>query len=541
MSKFNRKTTRALATTPVTTTGETTTYNGGKAWTRDTMSELVFLAVTNMVGEATFYESAEGRDDRFVKLCREAAVNQPADFLGFVTWLRGEANMRSASLVAAAEGVRARLAYFRTLAMSPGPDSYAPEDIGTWNRKIVNAVLQRPDEPGEFLAYWTEHYGRNLPMPVKRGVGDAVRRMWSERSLLKYDTESHGWRWGDVLDLTHPAPADDKPWQGDLFTYALHRRHGYPGQVPETLTMVRRNALLRSEGSPGDWLSPSVLRDAGMTWEDALSAVGSTVDKARLWEALIPNMGVMALIRNLRNFDEAGVSDKAAQVVIDKLTDPEQIARSRQFPYRFLSAYRAAPSLRWGYALETAMKHATANVPAFRGRTLVMVDTSASMRHSVSGDSQVRHLDVAMLTGVVLAHKSTGPVDLVGFADQWFDYPVTKGGSILRGIDGMNRLVGTVGHGTNTANALAANFRAHDRVVIVHDGQFGHWRYNYASVSASVPAHVPLFSIDTTGYKASPVDTSKPNRYEVGGFSDKLFTMISLLDSGRSAKWPWQE
>ena len=36
-------------------------------------------------------------------------------------------------------------------------------------------------------------------------------------------------------------------------------------------------------------------------------------------------------------------------------TDPEQVAKSRQFPFRFLSAYRAVPSLRWAYPLEKAL------------------------------------------------------------------------------------------------------------------------------------------------------------------------------------------
>ncbi len=74
-------------------------------------------------------------------------------------------------------------------------------------------------------------------------------------------------------------------------------------------------------------------------------------------------MGYMALLRNLRNFDEAGVSDAVAGRVAERLADPAQVAKSRQLPMRFLSAYRAAPSLRWAWALEQAIAHALANVP----------------------------------------------------------------------------------------------------------------------------------------------------------------------------------
>ena len=39
-------------------------------------------------------------------------------------------------------------------------------------------------------------------------------------------------------------------------------------------------------------------------------------------------MGYMALLRNLRNFDEAGLPDDAAEAVTARLADPEQVAKS---------------------------------------------------------------------------------------------------------------------------------------------------------------------------------------------------------------------
>lgn len=542
MARFNTRSVRPRATGPVTTTGPATTYEGGAAFTRDPLSELVLLAVVNMVGNDTFYESGEDRDTRFAQLCRTAALADPVNYLAFLRWLRGEANMRTASLVAAAEGTKARL----DAGAEPFDAGHRSTDrsqvLLSGPRAFVDAVLQRPDEPGEFVGYWLATYGRNLPKPVKRGLADAAQRLYSERSLLKYDTDSHAVRFGDVLELVHPDADPAKPWQGDLFTYALHRRHGHADQVPESLHMVVANRSLRAlPDATSAWLNPDVIKGAGMTWEDVLSAQGSKVDKAKLWEAMIPNMGIMALLRNLRNFDEAGVSDKAAQLVIDKLQDPEQIAKSRQFPYRFLSAYRAAPSLRWSYALERALDASLVNVPRFKGRSLVLVDTSASMRGTVSDKSQVRHVDVGALVGMTLAHRSEGKVNLIGFADGAFEFNITKGGSVLPDLKTFIGQIGRVGHGTNTVGALQATFNGHDRVVIVHDGQYGAFAHHWPTLSTVIPKDVPLFSVDTSGYQASAVDTSKPNRYEVGGFSDKLFTMIKLLDDGQSAKWPWQE
>ncbi|GII04033.1 hypothetical protein [Planobispora takensis] len=134
-----------------------------------------------------------------------------------------------APIVAALEAVRARLA-----AGEQG-----------MNRQLVDSVLQRADEPGEAPAYWTSRHGRAIPKPVKRGVADAVARLYTERGLLKYDTDSRGYRFGDVIDLVHPAPdAGRRPWQGDLFAHALDRRHKRDKPIPESLRMLRARAEL---------------------------------------------------------------------------------------------------------------------------------------------------------------------------------------------------------------------------------------------------------------------------------------------------------
>ncbi|MYS41813.1 TROVE domain-containing protein, partial [Streptomyces sp. SID5998] len=219
MARFNTKTARPRSASSVATTGRALrTYEGGRGHERDARSELFLLAVSNMVSQQTFYESAGDRDDRFARLVRELAVADPSWTAGLLGWLRGEGNMRTASLVGAAEYVRARL----TAGATDGPTG----------RQVVASVLQRPDEPGELLAYWTAAYGRNVPKPVKRGIADAVRRLYHPKSLLKYDTASKGYRFGDILNLVHASPDPAKPWQGELFRYALDRRHHPDTAVP---------------------------------------------------------------------------------------------------------------------------------------------------------------------------------------------------------------------------------------------------------------------------------------------------------------------
>lgn len=539
MAKFARTT--SAPTSPVTTTGATaTTFEGGAAFARDAKSDLFLFAAVNMVGEDTFYESAGDRDARFRQLVHAATKQDPDWVAAFVPYLRGEMNMRSAAIVLAAESAIARKA---------GTDREPTIPV----RKMVADAMLRADEPAEFIAYWKSRTGsKTLPGGVQRGVADAAARLYTERAALKYDGVASAWRMADVVALAKPVPSG--PWQADLFDYLADRRWKRDAvRVTDRLPILTayRAAMEMPEAERREWFlaDPSRLGAAGMTWEQ-LSSLGAM--DAAAWSAMIPHMGLMALTRNLRNLDEAGVPDSVAALVAAKLADPEQVRRSRQFPYRFLSAYLAAPSLRWGHALEQAVAASTANIPALPGRTLVLVDTSGSMTNPVSAKSKVNHVQVAALFAVALAARGLD-VDLAGFADGVFAHPLTKGGSVLRQVDEFCRRTGEVGHGTETVAALQASFKGHDRVVIFSDMQAfqypgrmvrGYYDVRGAvrgmSVSEAIPAHVPMFGVNTAGYAASSIDTSKPSRYEIGGFSDKLFTMVDMLSRGRDTGWPWE-
>lgn len=512
MSKFNKATGRT-ATGPlvIEDAPSTITAEGGAGFRRDARSDLFLLAVTNMVGQDTFYEGADERDARFRDLIHTVAVIDPEWMRHFITWLRDGANMRSASVVAAAETAKAML------------DVKLPG-----SRAIVSAALLRPDEPGEMLAYWTSRYGRNIPKPVKRGVADAVQRLYNERALLKYDGASKGYRFGDVLDLTHPEPS--APWQGDLFKYALDRRHNRENiEIPESLVMLRNRAELAAmpqEDRRAMLTSPESLAASGMTWESLAGWLNGPMDKAA-WEAIIPSMSYMATLRNLANFDGAGVSDEVAATVMAKLTDPEQVAKSRQLPMRFLSAYKAAPSLRWAAALEKALDLSLVNVPSLPGRTLILWDCSGSMYDRMGGRSTLARHEIAGVFCGSLALRAE-EATLVRFGTGSEFIPVRKGGAILK-LATESRNMG----GTYTWEAVRNHFAGHDRIVIVTDEQTAD-----ASLAAGVPLSVPIYTWNVAGYATSHIGSGK-NRWTFGGLSDAGFQQIPALEAGVVGRWPW--
>ncbi|MDQ1020500.1 TROVE domain-containing protein [Streptomyces afghaniensis] len=525
MARFNGKAARARPVSRVTSTGRVLrTYEGGRGRERDARSELFLLAVSNFVSQRTFYETGAGRDDRFAKLVRELAVTDPAWTAGLLGWLRGEGNLRTASVVGAAEYVKSRL------------DAGATG--GPTGRQVVVSVLQRPDEPGELLAYWTATYGRNVPKPVKRGIADAVRRLYHGTALLKYDTASKGYRFGDVLNLVHAAPDPDKPWQGELFRYALDRRHHPDTAVPPAsdrvltahrelmaLPVAQRRAVVTAEGGA------ERLAAAGMTWETLAGWVQGPMDKAA-WEAVIPSMSTMALVRNLRNFDEAGVSGEVAERVAARISDPAEVARSRQFPFRYLAAYQHAPSLRWSYALERALGHSLANVPALPGRTLVLVDRSGSMFWSrLSDRSELNRADAAAIFGTALVLRAER-ADLVEFGSTSDRVKFREGESVLK-------ILGRFGDlgGTDTTEAVRRHYRKHDRVLIVTDEQYTH--HHRGDPTEQVPAGVPVYTWNLAGYRTGHGPSGTGNRHTFGGLSDAAFRMVPLIEASRNADWPW--
>ncbi|MEH0627819.1 TROVE domain-containing protein [Streptomyces stelliscabiei] len=537
MSRFNQRSACPAVHSPVTTTGEQTrTHEGATGHLRDAKSELFLLAVSNFVGTDTFYEKGGQRDDRYTQLVRKLAIEDPEWTAGLLGWLRREGNMRTAALVGAAEFTAERL-----LHEAPG-----------YSRQVIASVLQRADEPGEMLGYWTSKYGRRLPKPVKRGIADAVQRLYTERALLKYDTDSKGYRFGDVLNLVHAAPDPAKAWQGLLFQHALDRRHGNADEIPDSLHALHaRDALAKM---PVDRRRPALsdpnvtdqFRDAGMTWEALAGWLQGPMDKAA-WEAIIPSMGVMALARNLRNFDEAGVSDAVAAQICARFSSADEVARSRMFPFRWWAAYKHAPSLRWAHALEQALNHSLANVPRLKGSTLILVDRSPSMfpgyGFSTPNSSDITLAEQAAVFGAALALRAEKPT-LVEFGGGSKELDVVKGGSVLKHVDAFGRI-----DGTDIPTAVKTHWFAHDRIVIVTDEQTrpgwlpsnmrGYGGMQETAIDDLVPRTTPVYVWNFAGYKPGVMPSGTAGRHCFGGLTDHAFRMVPLLEAGRDAAWPW--
>jgi hypothetical protein len=373
-------------------------------------------------------------------------------------------------------------------------------------------------------------------MAVKRGIADATRRLYTERAALRYDGRSRQFRMADVIELTHPAPADDR--QSALFRWLLDRRHhddavADPAVLPvlaaaaalEAVPPGERREVLRRRG-------PVALAEAGFSWERLAGWLPGGMD-AEAWEAVIGSMGVLALVRNLRNFDQAGISEAAVEAVIARISDPDEVARARLYPYQVWAAYSNARSDNWKRALGVTLGHTAGNIPPLDG-TLVLIDVSGSMQATVADRSTLKRVEVAAVMAMATARRASA-VDVVMFGQDSALVTGLAGTSVLAGVDKVVSALGSVGNATMGHTAVARWFdpERHRRVVLFTDDQ----QQDSGTVSLQ---HVPLlYTFNLAGYRPSALPSGERGRYTLGGFSDATFSVMSVLEGGHRAGWPF--
>jgi 60 kDa SS-A/Ro ribonucleoprotein len=154
--------------------------------------------------------------------------------------------------------------------------------------------------------------------------------------LVKYQ-QREGWSHRDLLRLTHPKAEGVR---NDLFYWAVK---GWPGvgeepHPDETLRFIW--AVERAKGVTDEAEMAALIRDYRLPREAVPTQL---LTSPKVWEALLHDTPMTALIRNLGNLSKVGLlvpgSDAEARVV-ELLGDVERLRRARVHPIALLSALR---------------------------------------------------------------------------------------------------------------------------------------------------------------------------------------------------------
>lgn len=423
------------------------TFEGGPAVPANAEQQLRRTLLACMLWEDTFYESGEDVAARIKSLARAVAPDKVA---ALAIEAREQNHLRHAPLLLA-----------RELARHPGAKGKLVGDT-------IARVIQRPDELAEFLAmYWSEAK-QPLAKQVKRGLALAFQK-FDGYQLAKYNRDD-GVKLRDVLFLSHAKPLN--PAQADLWKRLVDGKLSVPD-----------------------------------TWEVALSG---GADKKATFERLLheKKLGYMALLRNLRNMEQAGVS---RELVTNALRFGA--ARSRALPFRFIAALRAAPA--FAQALDEAMLASMAEMPKLPGSTVVLVDVSYSMRDKLSEKSDLTRMDA----GAALAALVRGVAEdcrVFTFSEQLIEVPAFQGGALCAAIPRSQK-----NSGTRLGKALEA-LNAHlgyDRIIVLTDEQ----------------SHDRVGSPNGRGYMVNVASYQNGVGYgdwvRVNGFSEAVVSYIRALEA----------
>ncbi len=250
-----------------------------------------------------------------------------------------------------------------------------------------------------------------------------------EIQVIKY-RQRNGWTHRDVLRQAHV-----KPWSkhaSELFNYVVNRDAGKAYEVGPTLSVVQAFEAVQKITAPAT-VARFLTRDTNrLPWE----ALPTTALKsAEVWKALMPNMGLTALIRNLGRFAALGIGspggalDEDTQFIVNRLTDPEFVAKSRVHPFTILLALKVyeqgrgekgsmtwRPSVDIATALGKAFYLAFKNVEPTGQRYLVGLDISGSMGYTQAIGSPISCREAAAALATVI--KRTEPwCEVLGFSN----------------------------------------------------------------------------------------------------------------------------
>lgn len=394
--------------------------------------------------------------------------------------------------------------------------------IGKLKAETVEKVIVRVDEIVEIMSYYqiaNERKGtkklNKLSSAIYHGIKNVFQSgKFDEYQFGKYDRKTEV-SLKDAIFLTHPKPQNEQ--QDKLFKAIIN------------------NTL-----------------ETPYTWETELSAKGNT---AEVWQELIDSkrLGYMATLRNLRNILQAGVSNAHIQKVCDYLSNQKAVEKSRQLPFRFLSAYRELKKVGAFLSplvlesLEQAITCSASNIKGYdiNSTVLIACDVSASMQHPISPKSSVQNFDIGLVLGMLLQSRCKSVISGM-FGDSWKVIQLPRN-QILSNADEMHSREGEVGYSTNGWKVLEWCIQSEqkiDKIMIFTDCQM--WdSTNYHSDNSGMSAlwrqykqlhpNAKLYLFDLAGYGTVPLNIQANDVHLIAGWSAKIFDVLAAINEGQKA------
>lgn len=336
----------------------------------------------------------------------------------------------------------------------------------TETRKLALANISRVCRIGTHLFHFVAFV--KTMRGFGRGLREALAKWYTGKpidklayQMLKYQGRD-GWTHRDVIRLAHPDPTSKD--MNKLFAYAVGKRDTIPKVSDYAIGMRYIKKY------PAD-----AVKFIGKYHLTREAVPTELLNDVKVWEALLWNMPIGALVRNLGKMASLGMHksfSEAVKFTTEKLTDPVAIEKSRIHPMQVINAlliYKNGMgfrgSLSWQAnakiieALDACFYLSFKNVEPTGKNILLALDVSGSMTSQLTNSLMSCRVASAVLAMVTMhAEQNT---DIIGFTGGGRN-PFTVG---ERGSYNWHRAVSQL--------PISAGQRLDDVVRTVSDLRFG--------------------------------------------------------------------
>lgn len=260
-----------------------------------------------------------------------------------------------------------------------------------------------------------------------------------EYQLVKY-RQRNNWTHRDALRLAHanPAQAVNRTAMVPLLKWAAGKATGENAMTEKFPLIYAYEELLRTKPTAVKSIVKIITANPNLPWE---AIPTEALGEVKVWEALLPNMLIGALVRNLGRMTANGLLTQmgdATKIVVQKLADVEAITKGRLHPIQVLAALRtyatghgAKGKLAWNPvqkvvdALDEAFYTSFKTVKPTGKRWLLGLDVSGSMGSGeIAGVAGMVPRDVSAAMSMVTARVEKD-YEIMGFRDDFVDLKIS--------------------------------------------------------------------------------------------------------------------
>ncbi len=296
---------------------------------------------------------------------------------------------------------------------------------------VLNDVCRTGTHLFHFVEAVTEFRGWG------RALKDAVAQWYHEKGadklayqVTKY-AQRNGWSHRDLLRLSHPVP--QTPGHKDVFQYVTQREKWQKSTRPGTRMLV----FAEEAKTASIERLCKLIREEGLVREHIPT---EHLNSPEIWEALLENMPITALIRNLNKLTLVGLLkplSTATSKVVNQLNNADMLREGRVHPFNLLVALKTYASgrgfrgdLTWTpvpqvvSALEDAFYTAFGTIEPTGKNHLFGIDVSGSMTMSTINNTNVQPRSAAACLAMV--GMRTEPASYAfGFTDRFQDLGIS--------------------------------------------------------------------------------------------------------------------